>query len=68
MTRPTRTNIKKIFSRKGIQLSAGVLDMIEKEMVYLCTRMAKRCTDGNLKRLTPELFWVAMGNNHGSFN
>jgi len=23
--------------------------------------MARRCKDGNLKRLTPELFWVALG-------
>ena len=62
MTRPTQTNIKKIFSEQGIQLGAGSLDMIEKEMVFFAQRMAKRCSDGNLKRLTPELFWVAMGN------
>jgi hypothetical protein len=63
MIRPTQTNIKKIFSEKGIQLGAGSLDMIEKEMIFFAQRMAKRCCDGNLKRLTPELFWVAMGRN-----
>jgi len=63
MNRPTQTNIKKIFSGKGIQLGAGSLDMIEKEMVFFAQRMAKRCVDGNLKRLTPDLFWVAMGRN-----
>ena len=24
-------------------------------------KMAKKCNDGNVKRLTPELFWVAKG-------
>ena len=63
MNRPTQTNIKKIFSEKSIQLGAGALSMIEKEMVFFAQRMAKRCAEGNLKRLTPELFWVAMGRN-----
>jgi len=63
MNRPTQTNIKKVFSNKGIQLGAGAINMIEKEMVFFAQRMAKRCVDGNLKRLTPDLFWVAMGRN-----
>ena len=24
-------------------------------------KMARRCKEGNVKRLTPELFWVALG-------
>lgn len=68
MNRATQTNIKKIFSEKGIQLGAGTLNMIEKEMVFFAQRMAKRCVEGNLKRLTPELFWVAMGRQNGSSN
>ena len=61
MKRPTQTNIKKIFSNKGIQLGKGSMDMIEKEMIFFAKRMASRCNEGNLKRLTPDLFWVAMG-------
>ena len=68
MNRATQTNIKKIFRNKGIQLGAGTLNMIEKEMVFFAQRMAKRCVEGNLKRLTPELFWVAMGRQNGSSN
>jgi len=49
-------------------LGAGTLNMIEKEMVFFAQRMAKRCVEGNLKRLTPELFWVAMGRQNGSSN
>tara|TARA_R100000742_G_C4237054_1_gene57451 strand:- start:271 stop:468 length:198 start_codon:yes stop_codon:yes gene_type:complete len=61
MKRPTQTNIKKIFSNEGIQLGKGSMDMIEKEMIFFAERMASRCNEGNLKRLTPDLFWVAMG-------
>jgi len=66
MNRPTITNIKKIFSEAGVQLGTQSINMIEKEMVFLAERMAKRCVQGNLKRLTPELFWVAMGRENGS--
>jgi hypothetical protein len=61
MNKPTKTNIKKIFSNTGIQLTPDSTEMIERELVTVVERMAKRCVDGNLKRLTPELFYVAMG-------
>ena len=66
MQRPTITNIRKIFSDAGVQLGTQTVNMIEKEMVFLAQRMAQRCVEGNLKRLTPELFWVAMGRPNGS--
>lgn len=66
MNRPTQTNIKKIFREAGVQLGTQSINMIEKEMVFLAQRMAIRCREGNLKRLTPELFWVAMGRQNGS--
>ena len=42
----TKSYIKKVF---------------EHELQVQITLMANRCKHGNLKRLTPELFWVAMG-------
>ena len=66
MTRPTITNIRKIFKEAGVQLGTQSINMIEKEMVFLAQKMAIRCREGNLKRLTPELFWVAMGRQNGS--
>ena len=60
---PNKTTIKKVFKDTGIQLGAGTLDLIETEMVLLAKRMANRCKEGNLKRLTPELFFIAMGRN-----
>ena len=53
--------IKQAFSHEGIQLGKGAIESIEYELKVQVSRMARRCKDGNLKRLTPELFWVALG-------
>tara|TARA_R110000823_G_C15853541_1_gene492418 strand:+ start:546 stop:743 length:198 start_codon:yes stop_codon:yes gene_type:complete len=53
--------IKQAFSHDGVQLGNGAMDMIEHELKLQVSRMARRCKEGNLKRLTPELFWVALG-------
>ena len=52
--------IKQAFSNEGIQLGNGAIDDIEHELKLMVIRMAKRCKNGNVKRLTPELFWVAL--------
>jgi hypothetical protein len=36
--------------------------MIDEHMTRMVYRMVKNCKDGNVKKLTPELFWVALGN------
>ena len=56
-----QTVIKKEFSKARVQLSANTLDMINRELLMTVKRMAQRCVDGNVKRLTPELFYVALG-------
>ena len=53
--------IKSEFKKVGVQLGAGAIDQIEYELHQVVKRMANRCKDGNLKRLTPELFYIAMG-------
>jgi len=58
---PNKSTIKKVFKDHGIQLGNGCMDLIETECVLLAKRMANRCKDGNIKRLTPELFFIAMG-------
>ena len=57
----TKTQIKQIFKAAGVQLGAGAMDQITYELKCYVNRMAKRCDEGNLKRLTPELFYIAMG-------
>jgi hypothetical protein len=56
-----QTKIRKTFSEEGIQIGVGTMDMINREILESVRRMAKRCKEGNLKRLTPELFYVALG-------
>ena len=56
-----QTKIRKTFSEEGIQIGGGTMDMINREILESVRRMAKRCKEGNLKRLTPELFYVALG-------
>lgn len=56
-----QTKIRKTFSEEGVQLGVGTIGMINRELLRYVKTMAIRCNDGNLKRLTPELFYVAMG-------
>ena len=57
----TKTEIKKAFAQHGVQLGNGAMDQILYELKCVVNRMAGRCKEGNLKRLTPELFYIAMG-------
>ena len=59
----TKTQIKKEFKNAGVQIGGGAMDSIEYELVCFVRRMANRCAEGNLKRLTPELMWCALGRN-----
>jgi hypothetical protein len=59
----TKTQIKKEFKNAGVQIGGGAMDSIDYELVCFVRRMANRCAEGNLKRLTPELMWCALGRN-----
>ena len=53
--------IKQAFSHHEVQLGNGAMDMIEHELKLQVSRMAKRCKEGNVKRLTPETYHIALG-------
>ena len=57
----TQTEIKKIFKQHNVQLGKDTMPQIMHELKWVVIRMAKRCQDGNLKRLTPEFMYIAMG-------
>jgi len=59
----TKTQIRKVFKTKKVQLGAGAAEVIEDHIQRMVTGMADRCVSGNVKRLTPDLFWVALGRN-----
>tara|TARA_Y100001951_G_C11211207_1_gene223092 strand:+ start:194 stop:406 length:213 start_codon:yes stop_codon:yes gene_type:complete len=56
-----KTKVKKMFNDAGIQCSVKTLNVIEDYLRRKVDRMVANCVDGKIKRLTPELFWVAMG-------
>ena len=51
---------KDIFHGENGQLSAEMMNMLDEHISRSLTKMAKRCKEGNVKRLTPDLFWVAL--------
>tara|TARA_R100000458_G_C8277269_1_gene252769 strand:- start:3494 stop:3709 length:216 start_codon:yes stop_codon:yes gene_type:complete len=56
-----RSYIKNAFKTSGIQLPADTIDMIIDHCKYEVGKMTIRCKKGNVKRLTPELFHIALG-------
>ena len=56
-----KTKVKKIFNDTGVQLPEETFMLIDDEVKRIITRWAKRTVDGNVKRLTPDLFCVALG-------
>jgi len=58
----TKKEIKQIFKDNGLQLGKGAVEFINHETIMMVKRMAVRCKQGNIKRLTPELMYIALGN------
>ena len=56
-----KTKVKKIFNDAGVQLPEETFMLLDDEVRRIITRWANRAVDGNVKRLTPDLFWVALG-------
>jgi len=58
----TKKEIKEIFRKENVQLGSGTMEVIKDELKRKVKLMATRCAYGNVKRLTPELIWVAFNN------
>ena len=57
-----KSNIPKVLHPvSGKKLVLYALEVIEDELRRKVRTMAARCTLGNVKRLTPELIWIALG-------
>ena len=56
------TKVKKIFHDKNVQVSTKALNMIRVVFNRYLEKMAERCKEGNVKRLTPETYHIALGN------
>jgi len=56
-----KATVRQVFKDHGIQLGSGAIETIDDDISRRIDAMAKRCKDGNIKRLTPDLFWIALG-------
>ena len=56
------TKVKKMFHDNNVQLSVQAINMIKEDIDRKLRKMAERCKDGNVKRLTPETYHIALGN------
>jgi hypothetical protein len=56
------SKVKKTFNAMGVQLSAESLNMIRDDFSRHIKKMVIRCRDGNVRRLTPETYHIALGN------
>jgi len=55
------TKVKKVFHDAGVQLSSNAINMIKDDISRQIRLMAKRCKNGNVKRLTTSTYHIAMG-------
>lgn len=56
-----KTKLKKAFNSKGVQISPEAIKMLDDEMGRIVNRWVYRCSDGNVKRLSVDLVWIALG-------
>ena len=54
--------IKNCFKESNVQLSREALDDIVSHLRMQVSQMALRCKDCNIKRLTSDLMYLALGN------
>ena len=55
------SKVKKIFNENGIQVPTLTMNMIREDFNRHIRRMAERCKDGNVKRLTDKTYFIALG-------
>tara|TARA_R100000781_G_scaffold54158_4_gene35431 strand:- start:1672 stop:1875 length:204 start_codon:yes stop_codon:yes gene_type:complete len=56
--------LKAEFHKRGIQITTGAVNILDDHIHRQIVNMAGRCKDGNVKRLTEDLIWVAIGNHN----
>ena len=57
-----KTKLKKEFNKQGFQITKDAVDMLDDHIARQVKIMAKRTKEGNVKRLTANLVYVALGN------
>ena len=56
-----KSYIRNCFKQASVQLTNEALEEIVRHLRIIASKMAIRCKEGNVKRLTSELMWIALG-------
>ena len=56
-----KAKMKRMFNEAGIQVNINALNMLDDQLDRLVHRWVQNTKDGNVRRLTPELLWIALG-------
>ena len=51
-----------MFNSNKVQITKDALNMIDDDFKRHIERMVNRCKANNVKRITPEAMWMALGN------
>ena len=57
-----KTKLKREFNKSGLQITSEAVDMLDDHIHRQVIKMVARVKEGNVKRLTVDLVWVALGN------
>jgi len=57
-----KTKLKSEFNKAGLQITSEAVDLLDDHIHRQVTKMVSRVIEGNVKRLTGTLIWVALGN------
>lgn len=55
------SSVRKLFNDRNIQISDDAVKMLGDIIERDITKMVARCIEGNVKRLTPDIIYIALG-------
>jgi hypothetical protein len=55
------SKLKKEFNKRGLQITREAIDLLDDHISREVSKMANRVQENNVKRLTADLIWVALG-------
>jgi len=57
-----KTKLKREFNKSRLQITREAVEMLDDHIHRQVIKMVARVKEGNVKRLTVDLIWVALGN------
>ena len=57
----TKAKVRAIFNKEGVQCPLNTLNQIDADFQRQVEKMAIRCKEGNVKRLSTDLYYIALG-------